>query len=115
MRTGSSPALSRLIKSSKTQLPLVVSPAPCVYRKRATEALDRVRRPWRVAYTCSSLAGSLAAVRAGLGMTVLPKEMVPPDLHILDGKPLRIISCEMHPARIPAEYWRHRIRMAPVA
>jgi DNA-binding transcriptional LysR family regulator len=74
--------------SSKEPLPLVVSPAPCVYRKRATEALDRVRRPWRVAYTCGSLAGSLAAVRAGLGMTVLPKEMVPPDLHIIDGKPL---------------------------
>jgi beta-galactosidase len=31
---------------------------------------------------------------------------------ILDGKPFQIISGEMHPARIPAEYWRHRIQMA---
>ena len=31
---------------------------------------------------------------------------------LLDGKPLRIISGEMHPARIPHEYWRHRIKMA---
>jgi beta-galactosidase len=31
---------------------------------------------------------------------------------LLDGRPLQIISGEMHPARIPAEYWRHRIRMA---
>lgn len=31
---------------------------------------------------------------------------------ILDGKPFQIISGEMHPARIPAEYWQHRIRMA---
>jgi len=31
---------------------------------------------------------------------------------LLDGKPLQIISGEMHPARIPPEYWRHRIRMA---
>lgn len=31
---------------------------------------------------------------------------------ILDGKPFRIISGEMHPARIPKEYWRHRIQMA---
>ncbi|MTW17773.1 LysR family transcriptional regulator [Rhodoplanes serenus] len=69
-------------------LPLVVSPTPCVYRKRATEALDRARRPWRVAYTCGSLAGSLAAVRAGLGVTVLPKDMVPADLHVVDGGPL---------------------------
>ncbi len=74
--------------ASEGQLPLVVSPAPCVYRKRATEASDRARRPWRIAYTCGSLAGSLAAVKAGLGMTVLPKDMVPPDLHIIDGKPL---------------------------
>lgn len=69
-------------------LPLAVSPKPCVYRKRATEALDRVRRPWRVAYTCGSLAGTLAAVRARLGVTVLPKDMVPPDLHVVDGKPM---------------------------
>lgn len=31
---------------------------------------------------------------------------------LLDGKPLQIISGEMHPARIPKEYWRHRIQMA---
>jgi beta-galactosidase len=30
----------------------------------------------------------------------------------LDGKPFQIVSGEMHPARIPAEYWRHRIQMA---
>ncbi len=31
---------------------------------------------------------------------------------VLDGKPFRIIAGEMHPARIPKEYWRHRIQMA---
>jgi len=31
---------------------------------------------------------------------------------LLDNEPLQIISGEMHPARIPAEYWRHRIKMA---
>ena len=31
---------------------------------------------------------------------------------LLDGQPYQIISGEMHPARIPAEYWRHRIQMA---
>ena len=34
------------------------------------------------------------------------------DVFLLDGKPFQIISGEMHPARIPAEYWRHRIQMA---
>ncbi|SHM70280.1 beta-galactosidase [Chitinophaga jiangningensis] len=31
---------------------------------------------------------------------------------LLDGKPYQIISGEMHPARIPHQYWRHRIQMA---
>jgi len=31
---------------------------------------------------------------------------------LLDGKPFQIISGEMHPARIPVDYWRHRIQMA---
>jgi len=31
---------------------------------------------------------------------------------LLDKKPFQIISGEMHPARIPVEYWRHRIQMA---
>jgi len=30
---------------------------------------------------------------------------------LLDGRPFQIRSGEMHPARIPAEYWLHRIRM----
>ncbi len=31
---------------------------------------------------------------------------------LLDGRPFQIMSGEMHPIRIPAEYWRQRIRMA---
>ncbi len=68
-------------------LPLVCSPLPCVYRGRATHALDAARRPWRIAYSCGSLAGNHAAVRAGLGVTVLPKDMVPHDLFVLDEEP----------------------------
>lgn len=64
-------------------IPLVVSPQPCVYRKRATRALDEAGRRWRVAYTSTSLTGCQAAVRAGLGFTVLPREMVPPGLQPL--------------------------------
>jgi DNA-binding transcriptional LysR family regulator len=74
--------------SRQGPFPLVVSPTPCVYRKRAIEALDKARRSWRIAYTCGSLAGSLAAVKAGLGVTVLPKDMVPAGLHMIDGRPL---------------------------
>lgn len=34
------------------------------------------------------------------------------DNFLLDGKPFQIISGEMHPARIPREYWKQRIEMA---
>lgn len=83
---------SRELPAEGVALPLVVSPDPCVYRKRAVEALERARRPWRIAYTCGSLAGSQAAVRAGLGVTVLPKEMAPAGLRIVDGDPLPSLS-----------------------
>ncbi len=58
-------------------LPLIASPLPCVYRRRATAALEAAGRSWRVAYTSTSLAGTQAAVRAGLGVAVLPQEMCP--------------------------------------
>ena len=31
---------------------------------------------------------------------------------LLDGRPFQIRSGEIHPSRIPREYWRHRIQMA---
>jgi DNA-binding transcriptional LysR family regulator len=61
-------------------LRLVLSPAPCVYRERTTEALAAVGRGFDIVYTSPSLAGAAAAVRAGLGVTVLPRTLVPPGL-----------------------------------
>ena len=63
--------------------PLILAPAPCVYRKRAIAALDAKGRTWRAAYTSPSLAGQHAALRAGLGLTVLPRDMTPNDLVVL--------------------------------
>ena len=76
-------AASRDMLDAGQRVPLVLAPRPCVYRKRALDALDEIGRPWRIAYTSPSLAGAQAAVRARLGATVLPKEMVPPGLHVL--------------------------------
>ena len=58
-------------------LPLILSPSPCVYRQRATKALDKMGIPWKVTYTSQSYAGTIAAVKAGLGLTVFPRYMVP--------------------------------------
>ncbi len=67
----------------KTPIPLVLSPQPCIYRERAIAALDRVRKPWQIAYSSPSLAGTIAAVKGGLGVTVLPANMVPDGLTLL--------------------------------
>ena len=40
------------------------------------------------------------------------KVTIGPSTFLLDGKPFRIISGEMHYARIPHEYWRARLKMA---
>ena len=64
---------------------LVLSPEPCVYRKRALESLDQAGVPWTLVYTSPSLAGAAAAVRARLGVTVLPRNMIPPGLLPVDG------------------------------
>jgi DNA-binding transcriptional LysR family regulator len=69
---------------------LVLSPEPCVYRARAVSALQKARRRWYIAYQCTSLSGTLAAVKAGLGVTILPRDMVPAGYHLLgesDGMP----------------------------
>ena len=34
------------------------------------------------------------------------------DEFVYDGTPAQLISCEIHPARVPVEYWQHRIQMA---
>lgn len=63
------------------RLSLVLSPQPCIYRARAITALNRAKRSWHISYSSPSLAGTLAAVKAGLGLTVLPAHMVPPGIY----------------------------------
>ncbi len=68
-------------------LPLIVAPAPDIYRKRALGALQDAQIAFRASFTSPSLAGQLAALRAGLGVGVLPSAMAPRDLTVL-GDPL---------------------------
>ena len=66
-----------------------------------------------------ALLGAVALV--GVLAAAVPQQRPTPGKHafalgaqdfLLDGAPFQIISGELHPARIPAEYWRHRIQMA---
>jgi DNA-binding transcriptional LysR family regulator len=68
-------------------LPLVLAPAPCVYRQRAIDALNKAGIRWSIVYTSPSLTGTFAAVKAGLGISVLPLNMIPKELHIVRGLP----------------------------
>lgn len=61
-------------------VPLVLAPEPCVYRSRAIAALDQKGIRWRVVYSSPSYAGTIAAVRANMGVTVLPITMIPEQL-----------------------------------
>jgi len=58
-------------------VPRVLSPQPCVYRAGAVEALEAAGRPWRLVFSSPSYAGMIAAVQAGMGVTVLPRNMIP--------------------------------------
>jgi DNA-binding transcriptional LysR family regulator len=45
--------------------------------------MKRLKRPWRLAFTGSSMASIQAAVNAGLGISILPRSSVLPGMHIL--------------------------------
>lgn len=65
-------------------LSLVLAPPPCIYRNRALQTLSRLERPWRIPYTSSSYSGILAAVRSGLGVTLLAASTVPEGVQVLE-------------------------------
>ncbi|HTP39049.1 MAG TPA: LysR substrate-binding domain-containing protein [Steroidobacteraceae bacterium] len=73
-------------------LPLVMLEAPCMMRSAATAALDRAHIPWRIAFTSASLAGTWAAVAAGLGVS----------LRTPLGLPASVRALEPHDTSLPA-------------
>jgi DNA-binding transcriptional LysR family regulator len=64
-------------------LPLALLPAPCVLREHALESLKRLKRPWKIAFTGSSMASVQAAVCAGLGVSILPRSSLLPGMQVL--------------------------------
>jgi DNA-binding transcriptional LysR family regulator len=69
-----------LILSRSEALPLIAFPPPSITRRISQDALDRAKRPWRIVCTCGSLSGLTAAARAGMGVMVQPRSMVPEGL-----------------------------------
>ncbi len=76
---------SSLIRDNKP-IPLVLSPQPCVYRAAAIDTLERMGKPWRIVFSSTSYASMVAAVKAGMGITVMPSTMIPDELQIINIK-----------------------------
>ena len=72
------------IVNNNMPLPLVLSPQPCVYRASAIKALENAGRSWRLVFSSPSYAGTVAAVKAGMGISVMPHTMIPKELESLD-------------------------------
>jgi DNA-binding transcriptional LysR family regulator len=84
-------------------LPLVLSPQPCIYRARAISALENTQRKWHIVFSSQSYASTIAAVKAGLGITVLPKNMIPNTLKSIQSSILPPLQ-DTHISLIKHEY-----------
>jgi DNA-binding transcriptional LysR family regulator len=75
-----------MLHAAGEPVPLVVLEAPCLMRTAATQALDHAGVAWRIAFTSPSLAGTWAAVKAGLGVSVRTPLGLPADVRALDAR-----------------------------
>lgn len=62
---------------------LALLPEPCVLREHALDSMKRLRRPWKIGFTGSSMASVQAAVSAGLGVSIVPRSSLLPGMRIL--------------------------------
>lgn len=83
---GSAGARTPRLRRRGEALPLVVLDAPCLVRRAAIDALDRAGIAWRIAFTSASLAGTWAAVTAGLGVSVRTPLSLPAGVRALTAK-----------------------------
>jgi DNA-binding transcriptional LysR family regulator len=58
-------------------VPLALYPPNCRWRQVVLDELDRAGRPWTVVLQSSGIAGILAALGAGLAITIFPESRLP--------------------------------------
>jgi DNA-binding transcriptional LysR family regulator len=61
-------------------VPLIAYQAPSLSRQMAIDALEGAGRTWRITCNTREVNGVLAAVRAGIGVAVFPRTLIPDDL-----------------------------------
>ena len=74
------------IAHEQTPIPMAIFDNDCIIRRWACDALDAAGRKYRIAYSSQSLAGIIAFVHAGLGVSVIAETSVPDDLQILSAE-----------------------------
>ncbi len=81
-------------------LPLALFQSGCLFRDWALAGLQERGRSYRIAYTSASLTGILAAVTAGLAVTVLSRSILPAEVRPLRAEegfpPLPTASITLH-------------------
>lgn len=75
--------LEQTVLEPGAPVPVIVYPAPSLSRKLALDALEDAGRTWRVTCTTKQISGVLAALRAGIGIAVMPTSLVPEDLKVI--------------------------------
>jgi len=81
-------------------LELIMMHAPCSFRKVAFDALAKMAKPWKVSINANSLQAVQSAIRAGLGVSVLPLSAVAEDMpliHDLPELPNTMVMSYVHP------------------
>jgi DNA-binding transcriptional LysR family regulator len=73
----------RNLTPQRANLSLVLAPDGCVYRSRVISKLKQQTQQWRISYTNADISGITAAIKQGLGISVLAKSSVPEQLDII--------------------------------
>lgn len=75
-----------LVLPDDEPVPLLVMSSPCAFRQAAIDALDRVKRPWRIVLSSGSVSAIWAAANAGLGVTARAAVHVPPNVVVANSR-----------------------------
>lgn len=75
--------LEQTVLAPGEPVPIIGYPAPSLSRKLAIDALEAAGRTWRITCSTKQISGVLAAVRAGIGVAVMPSSLVPEDLKVI--------------------------------
>ncbi len=73
-----------LAADASKPLELVLMPFPCTYRQIVFDSLTKAGRSWNLSVEANSVEAVQAAVRAGIGLTILPKSAIREQMPLIE-------------------------------